>query len=47
MLMRRPNTRKLMSPGKRPSPNRESQGTQVIKAMMQIKITKIQRIGAL
>ena len=31
MLMRRPNTRKLISPGNRPRPNRESQGTQVIK----------------
>lgn len=44
MLIRRPNTVKLMSPGKRPSPKRVNHGTQVIRTMMQTKITKIQRI---
>ncbi len=39
--------RKLMSPGNLPSPNLESQGTDVMRTMRSMSIVRIQRIRAL
>ncbi len=47
MLMRRLPRRKLMSPGILPSPNFESQGTDVMRTMSSMSIVRIQRIPAL
>ena len=39
--------RKLMSPGNLPSPNFESQGTDVMRTIRRMSIVRIQRIRAL
>lgn len=46
LIFRFPN-RKFMSPGSLPSPNFESQGTDVMRTMRRMSIVRIQRIRAL